>query len=208
MAQSWRARSSRIYKASNDALACIQVSASAPVEYTVEDQNAYISTLEHALEAHAGHPALQHTYDPTLLSRAPALAEDIAFFLRCPVSTWQSNPAHTALLLSHLEPLEAYESRIRALSESDDAALLLAHAYVRYLGDLSGGQTIQRRIARAYGLDVATGNGMRFYSFGGTDDARSTKELKEWYRAGMNTGVGDDVRLKGASTRIYRATSF
>ncbi|KZP14754.1 heme oxygenase-like protein [Athelia psychrophila] len=154
------------------------------------------NALESALETHAGHPVLQHTHDPVLLARAPALAEDIAFFLRCPVSTWQSNPAHTALLLSHPAPLEAYESRIRALSESGDAALLLAHAYVRYLGDLSGGQIIQRRVARAYDLDVATGDGMRFYKFGATDEARSTKQLKEWYRAGMNTGVGDDAHLK------------
>lgn len=145
---------------------------------------------------------LKHTYNPTLLARAPALAEDIAYFLQCPVSTWQSNPAHTALLLSHPAPLKAYESRICALSESDDATLLLAHAYVRYLGDLSGGQTIQRRIARAYNLDVAIGKGIKFYNFEDAD-GRSAKQLKEWYRAGMNAGVGDDEQLKGASTRTY-----
>lgn len=151
-------------------------------------------TLEHALEKHAEHPVLKPTYDPGLLARAPSIAEDIAFFLGCPVSTWQSNPAHTTLLLSHLEPLEAYQARIRVLSDSNDPTSLLAHAYVRYLGDLSGGQIIQRRIAKAYDLDLAGGDGCQFYHF----ETDNTKRVKEWYRAGMNAGVGNDEKLKAA----------
>ncbi|KAF7980646.1 hypothetical protein HWV62_37460 [Athelia sp. TMB] len=150
--------------------------------------------LERALEKHAEHPLLKPTYDPGLLARAPSIAEDIAFFLGCPVSTWQSNPAHTTLLLSHLQPLEAYQMRIRTLSDSNDPSLLLAHAYVRYLGDLSGGQIIQRRIAKAYDLDTAEGNGCQFYHF----ETDNTKQVKEWYRTGMNTAVGGDEKLKAA----------
>ena len=58
----------------------------------------------------------------------------------------------------------AYTRRLTALGEACDAALL-AHVYTRYLGDLHGGQILQRRIAAAY-----PGIGTRFYEFG--DDAR------------------------------------
>jgi hypothetical protein len=74
--------------------------------------------------------------------------------------------------------------------------LLLAHAYVRYMGDLSGGQTIKRSIQKAYGLhdsagvtfyeyEVREGNGYRPAS------ARDLQGIKKWFRAGLdNAGLG------------------
>lgn len=47
---------------------------------------------------------------------------------------------------------------------------LVAHAYVRYLGDLSGGQVLRRLLAQAPGL--AAGE-LSFYDFGGEVDAES-----------------------------------
>lgn len=41
---------------------------------------------------------------------------------------------------------------------------LMAHAYVRYLGDLAGGRVLHRIVARAYGLEQ---DGLRFYAFDG-----------------------------------------
>ena len=96
------------------------------------------------------------------------------------------------------QPLSAYTSRLQHLADREPAALL-AHAYVRYLGDLSGGQFIKRRIAKAY--DLEDSRGLSFYDFkqlGG--NAWSTigdmKKIKEWYREGMNAGAGDNARLK------------
>ena len=43
-----------------------------------------------------------------------------------------------------------------------DVAYLLAHHYVRYLGDLSGGQVIARLVQRHYGVPDA---GLHFYDF-------------------------------------------
>lgn len=101
-------------------------------------------------------------------------------------------------------PLSDYTSRLNSLAQSTgkvEASRLLAHAYVRYLGDLSGGQFIRRKLSKAYGLE--DGSGLTFYEFGklggesGLSGLGDMKRIKEWYRDGMNAGVGDDQDLKG-----------
>ena len=54
--------------------------------------------------------------------------------------------------------------RLQWLSDND-SPLLMAHAYVRYLGDLHGGQLMRDRVARSLGL-ADTARGMHFYHFG------------------------------------------
>lgn len=88
------------------------------------------------------------------------------------------------------------------------SSLLLSHAYVRYLGDLSGGQYIRRRVAKAYELPD-TGEGVRFYIFKNSDGEGSgeagkadMQRLKEWFRIGMDVGVGDDPVLKGSYSYV------
>lgn len=160
------------------------------------------SELERALEQHASHPVLNPTYNPTLLARAPALLADISHLLSVPTSDVPAHPLFTALGAPAPRGLAEYTSRLRALASARDPAPLLAHAYVRYLGDLSGGQVIRRRVARAYGLEDDGGAGVSFYEFaklGGGAGATvgDMKKIKEWYRDGMNAGVGDDRDLKG-----------
>ena len=43
-----------------------------------------------------------------------------------------------------------------------DAARVIAHHYVRYLGDISGGQVIAARLASFYGIDSEA---LKFYDF-------------------------------------------
>jgi heme oxygenase len=59
-------------------------------------------------------------------------------------------------------------------------ALLVAHAYVRYLGDLNGGQALRRVVAR--GLCLQGGAGTMFYDFG--DDAKR-RQLIGRFRNGL-----------------------
>ena len=151
---------------------------------------------------HASYPTLQPTYNPTLLARAPSLAEDISYFLGVPEAEWQMHPLHRSLVASPPKPFVDYTARLQELSSLPDPSRLLGHAYVRYLGDMSGGQIIRRNIAKAYDLDVDRDDGIRVYDFkvlGGTESANigDIKKLKEWYREGMDAGVGDDVELKG-----------
>lgn len=72
----------------------------------------------------------------------------------------------------------------------------MAHHYVRYLGDLSGGQAIGRMLDRAFGLG---GAGLSFYDF-----PMRPKPYKDAYRARLdelglssreNVRIVDEVKI-------------
>ncbi|PPQ92822.1 hypothetical protein CVT25_004310 [Psilocybe cyanescens] len=157
--------------------------------------------LERALERHATNYSLEPTYNPALLARAPSLSADIAYLLQVDEGSWKSHPIHVQLISGSLSPLEAYVRRLEELSKSSDPSALLAHSYVRYLGDLSGGQVIRHTLAKAYNLDESTGLGLSFYAF---KELRSSKpanqgemkRIKEWFREGMNTAGERGVEVK------------
>jgi heme oxygenase (biliverdin-producing, ferredoxin) len=141
---------------------------------------------------------LKPTYKPDVLSRTASLSSDIAFLLG--TSEWQTHGIYQELSRSPPSQLSTFVNRLYSLSSSSNTSyLFLAHAYVRYLGDLSGGQTIRRQLVKAYKLPQ-NGDGVRFYTFSSGEEELSPteiKELKEWYRNGMNSGVGDDKVRKG-----------
>ena len=184
------------------------------------------SAIELSLDEHSTDSVLASIYNPSLLARAPALAKDIDFLISLlPFDTGYSQPykrlpdgplppfplpAFLAPLFVHTPPtLQTYINHVRKLASSADTAQrLLAHAYVRYVGDLSGGQIMARSIRRAYRLQGM--DGLRFYHFDMQDkvdedwaeESRAEKkkragEVKTWYRQGMDSGVGDDKDLKG-----------
>jgi heme oxygenase len=73
---------------------------------------------------------------------------------------------------------------------------------VRYLGDLSGGQTIRHTISKAYGLDENAGLGLSFYAFKSLMSQKPAnqgemKRIKEWFREGMNAAGNLSVDVKG-----------
>jgi len=114
------------------------------------------AALEGALRRHAGHAALA-ACTPTL-QREAALAQDLDHLHG---EDWRDTlPPQPAALdyAAHLESLD-----------QDAPELLLAHAYVRYLGDLSGGQALRRVVSRSLGL--AGDEGTRFYDFGSDETA-------------------------------------
>lgn len=159
------------------------------------------STMEAALDAHSSHPSLAPSYNPSLLRRTEALSSDIAHFLSCSSTSpaeWQRHPLYTGTFLPLPAPLAEYTSRLTAISQSSDPTSLLAHSYVRYLGDLSGGQFIKRMLAKAYGVDDTA---MTFYEFrklGSSETAGigDMKKLKEWFKDAMDDGIGEDVHQK------------
>ncbi|KAH9480600.1 Heme oxygenase 1 [Psilocybe cubensis] len=163
----------------------------------------YTRVLERALERHATNQSLEPTHNPALLARAPSLSADISHLLQVDEGSWKDHPIHVQLLSASLSPLDAYLRRLEELSKSSDPSALLAHSYVRYLGDLSGGQVIRHTLAKAYGLDESTGLGLSFYAF---KELRSSKpanqgemkRIKEWFREGMNTAGERGVEIKTA----------
>jgi heme oxygenase len=64
----------------------------------------------------------------------------------------------------------------------------VAHHYVRYMGDLSGGQVIRRVVERTYGIDA--GSGTAFYAFDAITDLRA---FKEGYRQRLDVAAWDDA---------------
>jgi len=117
------------------------------------------ASLEAALEASRDHALLSTLYDPRLF-RTAALARDLEDLHG---KGWaETIPIQPA---SH-----AYRLRLQALAGSQPE-LLVAHAYVRYLGDLSGGQQLKRIVGRSLGLSGGLA-GVAFYHFG--DEAQTT----------------------------------
>lgn len=192
-----------------------------------------LSALEIALSTHSANPVISPTYDPSLLARGPALTSDITYLLTLlpPTSEEATTfaapsestplppfplPAFLSPIFTNPEPaLSDFLTHIEDLATSTGKApLLLAHAYVRYLGDLSGGQIIGGRIRRAYKLQSEKGTA--FYSFSdkgvnsgfesdktGEGGRQRLMDIKDWYRRGMDDGVGDDQDLKGQSYHTH-----
>ena len=164
----------------------------------------YDSSLERALDQHSTNPVLEPTHNPTLLARTASLSADISYLLQVPSSAWKSHPIHKALTSNPPEPLVAYIARLTELAANrGEVAGLLAHSYVRYLGDLSGGQTIRHTLEKAYSLDEGSGEGLEFYTFNEMAGQKiagggEIKRIKDWFREGMNRGAGNNLRVKGS----------
>jgi Heme oxygenase len=75
---------------------------------------------------------------------------------------------------------QVYVNRIREVVEKDPL-LLIAHAYTRYIGDLSGGQILKNIARRAMGLPP--GEGTAFYDF---EQIPHEGKFKQRYRAQMD----------------------
>ena len=135
--------------------------------------------LEDALARHADHPGIAPIWFPEL-GRGDALADDLSILHGV---DW---PSTVAILPAAAD----YADRIDRIS-ADEPALLAAHAYVRYLGDLSGGQMLRRIVARTLCLDGERGT--TFYAFG---NAEAVATLAGRFRRGLDT-LDVDGQLAG-----------
>ena len=136
-----------------------------PAQYAVYLRN--LQAIYLALEKGLADAERPPEMDFAPLLRSSALAQDLAFL---------APPADTPLT----EATHDYVRRLEALGAAH-SPLLLAHAYVRYLGDLHGGQLMRRCVAR-----VLQGNGMdglHFYDFGTPE---RVAELIEAFRSGLD----------------------
>ncbi len=130
--------------------------------------HAVYDALEPALRRHATHPAVAAVHSPALF-RSQSLADDLT---ELHGAAWQHEIALApagSRYVRHLQELAAARP-----------ALLVAHAYVRYLGDLSGGQMLRRIVAGA--LALADGRGTRFYDFGAPAEVTAHVQA---FRAGL-----------------------
>ncbi|WP_369800534.1 heme oxygenase (biliverdin-producing) [Oerskovia sp. Root22] len=103
------------------------------------------------------------------LTRTPSIEKDLAFLVG---SDWATE-------IRILPATEAYVARLLEVGTSLSA--YAAHAYTRYLGDLSGGQIIKRMMERHYGLGP---DGLAFYTF---DEIPKAKPFKDVYRERLDS---------------------
>jgi heme oxygenase (biliverdin-producing, ferredoxin) len=108
------------------------------------------------------------------LARAAALASDLRVFAAG--ATVVPLEAATLAYVEHLHTLD-----------STRAHCLWAHVYVRYLGDLHGGQILNRLVRELF----AVNEGTRFYDFGADDQVRA---LREGLRTALETSGLDAVQ--------------
>lgn len=129
------------------------------------------SALEEEMDGNRDQPQFAPLYFPEELHRREALAKDLEFFYG---ENWQA-------VVQLSEATRKYVDRIHEVGRSEPE-LLVAHAYTRYMGDLSGGQVLKKVAQRALKLP-STGEGVHFYTF---DNISSAKEFKQLYRSRMN----------------------
>jgi heme oxygenase len=136
-------------------------------------------TMEQALDQ--GTSPLLHGIGHPSLSRTAAIEADLS---RLAGHDW---PASLSLLPSG----QRYADRVSQAAQGD-GALLIAHSYTRYLGDLSGGQIIGRRLASLF---PEIGPGLQFTRFDGIPNLR---DFAEAYRLALDqagTRLSDSDRV-------------
>jgi heme oxygenase len=133
--------------------------------------HALYQSLEAELDRHAERSSLAPMRFPNLY-RTMALSRDLDCLGG---SAWTELPLAAAT--------QGYLARIRQLSKARPA-LLAAHAYVRYMADLSGGQLLGDIVRQA--LSLQTEAGTWFYRFDG-----DPSEMKARFRAALDGLVLD-----------------
>ncbi|WKD60458.1 Heme oxygenase [Corynebacterium ciconiae DSM 44920] len=153
------------------------------------DVSAYTALLEQTYQFYAAlesmsrglqnDPIFALIYDETLM-RLPQLRQDLRALHGS--DDWREN-------LTMLPATARYCVRLAEIGALADGPAALAHHYVRYLGDLSGGQVIAVMLKRHYGVDE---NALNFYRFLGID---KPKKYKDSYREKLdNLKLTDEQR--------------
>lgn len=127
--------------------------------------------MEEEIDRNKDHPAFAPLYFPMELHRKKALIRDMEYLYG---EHWEEQAKCS-------EATRKYVERIHEVGQNEPE-LLVAHAYTRYMGDLSGGQVLKKVAQRALKLP-STGEGTQFYLFENVDNAQQFKQL---YRARMN----------------------
>jgi len=133
------------------------------------------AALEEAAAASCDDPHFGAVHRPEELNREAALDQDLEFFFG---AGWRDLPE-----CAPSEAARRYVARVREVAATAPA-LLISHSYTRYMGDLSGGRVLMRVAAKTYGLDVHTGDGVKFYKF---DNVGNPKTFKNGYRAALDS---------------------
>ncbi|NWU89956.1 HMOX1 oxygenase, partial [Upupa epops] len=148
------------------------------------------SALEEEIERNKNNPVYAPVYFPAELHRKAALEDDLKYFYG---SNWRQE-------IPCPEATKKYVERLHYIGKNHPE-LLVAHAYTRYLGDLSGGQVLKKIAQKALQLP-STGEGLAFFTFDGVSNATKFKQL---YRSRMNALEMDHATKKRVLEEAKRA---
>ena len=130
-------------------------------------------TLEVEMARHRHHPVGGPMIFPEL-ERTPKIEADLRFYYG---ENWRQQIA--------ISPEgRNYVARLQEISQTNPM-LLIAHAYVRYMGDLSGGQSL-RHITRS-ALDLPPDQGTGLHEFDQLPTVEARRECKQRYRDALNS---------------------
>ncbi|XP_042719955.1 heme oxygenase 2 isoform X1 [Lagopus leucura] len=129
------------------------------------------SALEEEMDRNKDNPVFAPLYFPLELHRKEALIKDMKYFYG---EDWKEK-------IQCSDATQQYVDRIHHVGQHEPE-LLVAHAYTRYMGDLSGGQVLKKVAQRALKLPI-TEEGIQFYTFENISNAQKFKQL---YRARLN----------------------
>ncbi|KAI7879099.1 hypothetical protein K492DRAFT_178978 [Lichtheimia hyalospora FSU 10163] len=141
------------------------------------------SSMESLLNKHKDNTAIQVIHFPHELDRKETLLKDLEYYYGKERLDEITDPATmTPAVKSYVQAME------RACET--DPSLLVAHSYSRYLGDLSGGQILAKRLKKhVLGLSETDGTwdsdeGLAFYAF---NNIGNQNAFKAEYRERLNT---------------------
>ncbi|MEM7033313.1 MAG: biliverdin-producing heme oxygenase [Chloroflexota bacterium] len=125
--------------------------------------------IEEQMLANKNHCIIKPIYFPEL-NRTTSLEQDLVYYYG---ENW----------IEHIEASEATQTYVRRIQEIgiNQPELLVAHAYTRYMGDLSGGQILKKIAQNAMNLNDS--EGIAFYDFKQIQD---DNEFKKYYRNQLN----------------------
>lgn len=134
--------------------------------------------LEAELLRHQNHRVIGSIYFPQL-NRKAHLAADLAYYYG---ADWDQNIAPSTAARN-------YVAHLHEISDTEPA-LLVAHSYVRYLGDLSGGQALKNIVRSTLKLPAELGT--RFYEFDAFPTIAEMRAFKGQYRDALNSLTIDE----------------
>jgi heme oxygenase len=138
--------------------------------------------LETEFRRYQDDPIVGQLYFPEL-NRTANLERDLAFYYG---DNWREQ-------IAPLPAGQVYVDRIHQVANTDPV-LLIAHAYTRYMGDLSGGQALQKIVRSA--LNLPDGQGTALHEFEQLPTVEAKRAFKEKYRNTLNALTVDDATIQ------------
>nr|YP_009500262.1 heme oxygenase [Gracilariopsis heteroclada]AXE43424.1 heme oxygenase [Gracilariopsis heteroclada] len=136
------------------------------------------TALEEEIEKNKNHAVIRYIYFPEL-NRKFSLSQDLQYYYG---TKWQEKVFPSLAT-------KIYVDRIRDIS-INQPELLIAHAYTRYMGDLSGGQVLKKIAQTA--MNLSDCDGVAFYNF---NDIKDDKAFKIVYRQALDNTPIDSKQI-------------